>query len=188
MKRRQFIKAAAVSGISVVSIGAVYLNIKSEDKSKLSIDYALEQLAQLSQTEIHSTGKWNAYQIFTHCAQSVEFSMLGFPEHKSAFFKASVGTAAFAIFASKGRMNHSLNENIPGAASVVRMDNKNKAENITLDVEQALSRLKKSLMDFKAYNKALAPHFAYGDLTKQEYELAHVMHLNNHLSEIQMVG
>ena len=48
----------------------------------------------------------------------------------------------------------------------------------------ALNRLKKSLIDFDSYQGKLAPHFAYGELTKDEYEAAHVMHLYNHLQEI----
>ncbi|MFT6701096.1 MAG: hypothetical protein ACJAUM_000956, partial [Pseudomonadales bacterium] len=28
------------------------------------------------------------------------------------------------------------------------------------------------------------PHFAYGELTKSQYELAHAMHFVNHLKEL----
>lgn len=35
---------------------------------------------------------------------------------------------------------------------------------------------------------SLAPHFAYGPLTKQQYEMAHVMHFNNHLKEIDLIS
>jgi hypothetical protein len=30
----------------------------------------------------------------------------------------------------------------------------------------------------------LAPHFAYGALDRAQYTAAHVMHINNHLTEI----
>jgi hypothetical protein len=42
-----------------------------------------EQLASMS------TGEWNSAQVFSHCAQSAEFSMIGFPQHKSAVFNTN---------------------------------------------------------------------------------------------------
>ena len=38
------------------------------------------------------------------------------------------------------------------------------------------------MLAFAASSKPLLPHFAYGDLSKQEYELAHAMHLADHPS------
>ena len=64
---------------------------------------------------IKSEGAWDLHQVFTHCAQSVEFSMSQFPEHKSSLFKNTVGKLAFSIFASYGKMSHGLNEAIPSA-------------------------------------------------------------------------
>lgn len=176
MKRRQFFKVLAISGVSVAGLGAAgYLNVGREEQSKLTIDYALDQIDQLSQMEIQSTGAWDAYQIFSHCAQSVEFSMSAFPVHKSSIFKSTLGAIAFSAFASKGKMTHGLDEEIPGAPTI-------KSSHY---IQVALKRLEKSLIEFKHYKGELAPHFAYGQLTKQEYALAHVMHLNNHLKEIE---
>ena len=31
----------------------------------------------------------------------------------------------------------------------------------------------------------LAPHFAYGELTKEQYRVAHILHVYNHLEEIK---
>jgi hypothetical protein len=73
-------------------------------------------------------------------------------------------------------MTHVLNEPIPGAPLL----------NTNVDVITALNRLKKSLIDFDNYQGSLAPHFAYGKLTKDQYEAAHVMHLYNHLQEIKI--
>ena len=71
-------------------------------------------------------------------------------------------------------MTHDLSDPIPGAPSLTS----------SMDVAIALNRLKKSLIDFDNYLGPIAPHFAYGELTKKEFELAHVMHLYNHLQEI----
>ena len=73
-------------------------------------------------------------------------------------------------------MTHALNEAIPGTPEF------SDEENITY----AFERFKKSLIDFKQYDGVLAPHFAYGQLTKLQYETAHVMHFNNHLQEIRL--
>lgn len=40
------------------------------------------------------------------------------------------------------------------------------------------------MIAFDSYGGALAPHFAYGQLGKLEYERAHALHFFNHLLEI----
>ncbi|TWX47209.1 DUF1569 domain-containing protein [Colwellia hornerae] len=175
MKRRQFVKASLLSSGAVIGIGAgAFLLIKEGNKDSLTVDMALKKLDDLSNESLIHQGEWNPYQIFTHCAQSVEFSMSQFPEHKSDLFKSTVGKLAFSIFLSKGKMTHGLDEPIPSAPMFAK----------NIDSTIALNRLKKSLLDFKRYQGILAPHFAYGELSKEEYEIAHVMHLYNHLQEI----
>jgi hypothetical protein len=176
MKRRQFIKASLASGVVIIGAGAgTFLLVEEVSQDYLTIDFALKKLDELSNENLLSLGEWDPYQIFTHCAQSVEFSMSQFPEHKSSFFKNTVGTLAFSIFSSKGRMSHGLNEPIPSAPKLTK----------NLDSMIAINRLKKSLIEFNHYQGTLAPHFAYGELTKDEYEKAHLMHLYNHLQQIK---
>lgn len=155
--------------------GGAWVAIEPND-TPLSIDTALSKLDNLMLKKTSTTGDWNLYKILIHCAQSVEYSMTGYPEHKSDLFKSTAGKAAFSLFSAKGKMTHPLNEAIPGAP-VFSLE-----ENIAM----ALNRFKKSLMDFQQYEGDLAPHFAYGPLSKLEYEAAHVMHFNNHLQEIQL--
>ena len=45
-----------------------------------------------------------------------------------------------------------------------------------------------SMLAFEGFQGQLAPHFAYGSLTKAEYARAHAMHFYNHLDEIQVEG
>lgn len=176
MKRRQFVKASLASGAAIIGVGAgTFLLIEEGSKDSLNVDFALKKLDELSNNTLLNIGEWDPYQIFTHCAQSVEFSMSQFPEHKSSFFKSTVGKLAFSIFSSKGKMTHGLNEPIPSAPILTK----------SVDSTIALKRLKKALIDFANYQGTLAPHFAYGELTKGEYEIAHVMHLYNHLQEIK---
>ena len=175
MDRRQFIKTSIVSGGLIVSIGGSTLVLAEGTTAKeLSIDFALKRLDGLVNKELQTSGQWNASQIFTHCAQSVEYSMSNFPEHKSDLFKGTLGKLAFSFFSHQGKMTHGLNEPIPGAPDLT--------SSIALD--SAINRLKQALTAFANYQGNTAAHFAYGQLTKQEYEIAHVIHLYNHLEEI----
>lgn len=175
MNRRQFMKASIVSSVGLVGLGGgTLLLIEGANKSELSIDFALKKLTALSSENLMSIGEWNPQQIFSHCAQSIEYSMSAFPAHKSSFFKGTLGKLAFSAFSQQGRMTHNLSEPIPGSPSL----------SLNIDVQIGLNRLIKSLMAFDAYQGVIAPHFAYGELTKKEYELAHLMHLYNHLQEI----
>lgn len=116
---------------------------------------------------------WNLSQVLQHLAQSIEFSMQGFPALKGAWFRSSVGSAAFAVFNARGAMSHNLEEPIPGAPA--------------LDASEALkisvNRLLAAMDAFAQFKGTLRPHFAYGELTKPQYERAHLMHLANHWTQ-----
>lgn len=179
MKRRQFIKTSIVAGCSIVGIGSIgYLSVEETNASELTISAALRKLKLLSKNNLIHLGEWNTQKILLHCAQSVEFSMSGFPNHKSTLFKSMIGKLAFSIFSSKGKMTHGLSEPIPGSESI----------DDSIDISSALSRLTDSLIKFDNYSGQLVSHFTYGKLSKSEYEIAHVMHLYNHLLEVQSLS
>ncbi len=118
---------------------------------------------------------WSLSQVLQHLAQSIEFSMQGFPALKGVWFRSTVGAAAFAVFSGRGEMSHDLSEPIPGAP--------------TLDAAQplkaAVNRLLAAMDAFAEFSGTLRPHFAYGELTKPQYERAHLMHLANHWTQFQ---
>lgn len=116
---------------------------------------------------------WNWSQTLEHCAQSIEFSLLGFPAPQSALFQNTLGAAAFTVFERRGRMSHNLAEPIPGAPALAGS---------APDAPATLARLRKAVQDFALRTAPLQPHFAYGALNKAQYEQAHAMHLANHLS------
>lgn len=128
-----------------------------------------------AKVRVHSRG-WNWAQTLIHCAQSIEYSMTGFPQSKSRLFQATAGSAAFALFELRGRMFHDLTEPIPGAPDL----------EVSQGEDQALERLRTAMSAFSRWETGLMPHFAYGRLTKAQYELAHSMHLANHLSQFQV--
>jgi hypothetical protein len=121
-----------------------------------------------------SGGAFTLPQMLHHAAQSIEYSLRGFPQMKSAAFRHTVGAAAFAVFDARGVMSHGLAEPIPGAPAL--------PADATLDT--AAARLLKAFGDFDRHAGALQPHFAYGALDKPQYTRAHLMHLANHWTEL----
>lgn len=124
-----------------------------------------------------SRAGWDLPQTLQHLAQSVEYSLRGFPQPYSAAFQATAGKAAFAWFESRGRMSHSLTEPIPGAPALAT----------GMTPEAAVERLLAALRAFEDHAGPLAPHFAYGALDKPAYARAHLMHLANHWSEFEEI-
>lgn len=179
MNRRSFLKGATVTGAAVVAGGYGFWSSIAVHDEPLTIDFAIAKLDKLLAQPLQSLkkeGAWNLFQMFTHLAQSVEYSMTGYPEHKSDLFKQTVGSVAFSAFQRKKQMAHNLGEVIPGAPELLQNG----------DIQAAAYRFKQSLIHFAKFEEALQPHFAYGALTKVQYEAAHVMHFNNHLKEVHM--
>jgi hypothetical protein len=175
MDRRQFLKTAVATTVVVGVSGGIYLSSAGDTRDHgILLDETVAELDLLGKKTLTSTGRWDPAQVFNHCAQSVEFSISGYAEHKSVFFKSTVGQLAFWAFSANGSMTHGLDEPIPGAPLLLPRQ----------PVHSALVRLKKALTDFKTHTGVLAPHFAYGALSKSQYTLAHIMHLNNHLEQI----
>lgn len=172
--RRAFLASTTASVFAVATTTACQ-DAPSLDRQLVfaSLDQALRELDRLTQTPtLKSVAAWTLPQTLVHCAQSIEFSMTGFPESKSPLFQATVGALAFKAFAWRGRMRHDLAEPIPGAPT------------LAADTELAagLARLRRAVETFHTTTTPLRPHFAYGDLSKSEYEQAHAMRRANHFS------
>jgi len=135
---------------------------------------AQAELQRLAQAPgLHSSAHWSWAQTLVHAAQSIEYSMHGFPQAKPRWFQATLGTTALQVFQWRGRMSHDRSEPIPGAPA---LDPKTSAA-------QALARLQDAIAAFQAWTGPLQPHFAYGPLDKARYEQAHAMHLAHHLAQ-----
>ena len=172
MHRRKFLlSAAAVSGTLLLG-GGVWL-LQPGSRKELTIAHILKKLRGIPPQDLQFSGGWNGFQTLTHLAQSVEFSMTGYPIHKSELFKSVVGKSAFKLFSQKGQMFHNLSEAIPGAVELSPQG----------QVEQAMARLIAALEKFNQFQQPLAAHFAYGELSHDEYALAHVMHVYDHFSQ-----
>jgi hypothetical protein len=121
-----------LGGAVLASSGAAWLGSSSND-NPLTINACLQVLDDLMSENIATTGEWNLGQILIHCAQSVEYSMSGFPEHKSDLFKSTAGRLGFTAFSAKGEMSHGLSEGIPGARSIAKNEN-------TIEAYQAVEK------------------------------------------------
>jgi hypothetical protein len=175
MQRRTVLKGAALGGVA--ALGAGYWALPTGPApAALSLEGAQQVLASLVDQPLRSLKGWSPVEVFNHCAQSIEYSISGYPELKPAWFRGSVGPLAFSVFAARGAMRHPLDEAIPGAAPLNQPGSQ----------AQALQRLQQAFADFAAYQGELQPHFAYGALSHADYAQAHVLHLYNHLSLIRL--
>lgn len=183
--RRRALKLACGVAALGAAAGAGYLLYRPSHDRQLvyaRISDAMSEVDRLHAAPRHALGSstaWNWSQTLEHCAQSMEFSMQGFPQPKSALFQHTAGAAAFGLFAWRGRMSHNLAEPIPGAPALAMG---------TPDASAALERLHAAVAAFAAHQGPLQPHFAYGALSRQQYEQAHAMHLANHLSAFDLVS
>ena len=81
MNRRKFLKGTFATTATIGLIGTgVWMSI-DENTEPLTIDAAILVIHSLSDQNVSHLGEWNPTQIINHCAQSVEFSMSGFPMH-----------------------------------------------------------------------------------------------------------
>ncbi|MEE2025958.1 MULTISPECIES: DUF1569 domain-containing protein [Alkalimonas] len=172
MKRRAFLGLVVATPVVLwtgTQVGALL--------RRPSLQELTSQLRQLPSEHLASLGDWSVSQIFQHCAQSVRYSRLGYPEQRSRLFQLTVGSTALAAFSAVGKMQHPLNEPLPGAPELHQA--------VPVDVAQA--ELIMELEQFIHWQGALAPHFAYGRLSKAQYYNAHWLHLQDHLSEIVLM-
>jgi hypothetical protein len=178
-RRRWLRHAAAGAGLLLVAGGggATWLAGAPPPVARFpDVAAALEWLAKISHQPARSLTAWPLPQVLEHAAQSVEFSLRGYPELRSELFRASLGPLAFRAFARRGASWHDTTEPIPGAPPL-------SADNPITSAH----RLAQALMRFEATpaEHDFAPHFAYGALDKDGYRRAHLMHLAEHAREVE---
>jgi hypothetical protein len=154
-------------------------NAMADQPKVQSLDDVLRWLDKLDKAaSLKTTGQWPMVSVLEHLAQSIEMSLDGFPQAKSALFQNTAGAAAFAFFKWRRQMSHSLSESIPGADALSREG----------DWRPASARLRTAVARFTSHQGPLKPHFAYGALSKADFALAHVIHIANHQDEIVLAS
>jgi hypothetical protein len=109
-----------------------------------------------------------------HCAQSIECSIDGYPKPAAWPVRALIGPMVLKKFLKQGFMRHDTTAPVPG---VVAPDQR-------LPTAEGVARLEAAIARFRAHQGALAPHFAYGQVSKAAYEAVHAMHAANHLDAL----
>ncbi|MEM7156881.1 MAG: DUF1569 domain-containing protein [Myxococcota bacterium] len=178
MDRRRFLKRGAL-GVGVLAVGGSAVWIASgpgsADATTAWSRKALDELEAQGLQNLRSSGAWSPAQIFVHLAQSIEYSMSGYPELRAPMFRGTLGRTAFAAFSARGQIVHGRSDPIPGAEPLPE----------SAATEVALKRLRDALDAFEHHEGTYEPHFAYGTLARREYEIAHALHLRDHLVEFE---
>jgi Protein of unknown function (DUF1569) len=176
-RRRMLRRVGLVVGVGALAAPVVVSKVHPaplQFERFASVEAALKTLEQLKTQAPRMSGAWDMAHVLHHAAQSIEFSINGFPQPKPAWFRATVGSYAFALFNARGQMTHNLAEPIPGAPDIAQ------GQPLVPAVEHAIT----ALQAFERHSGALAPHFAYGALDKAAYTRAHLMHMANHWAEV----
>ena len=171
MNRRRFLQFAVAAPLLALTTTKLVAMARHYPLSEL-----LLHLRRLPAAKLNSSGAWSVSEIFQHLAQSVRYSRLGYPVANTALFQYTAGTLAFNAFAATGAMQHPLDEAIPGAPALVS----------AVPADVALAELISELELFISWQGDLAPHFAYGKLSKQQYYSAHYLHIRDHLQQISL--
>ena len=139
-----------------------------------SLDSTLKLLDSLSNNpNFKATGQWDANRVLHHCAQSIEYSITGYPENKNILFQKTIGKVVLTLFLSRGFMKHNLADPIPGAPQL---------PDASIDYSLGLVRLKNAITTFTNHSGEFAPHFVYGSVNKSDYDKIHAMHIANHFN------
>lgn len=171
MNRRGFL---ALSGTAAAGLVAGAVMVRRATLPAPSLEILIDELYMMRGKNLATAGAWSPFKIFSHLSQSVDYSLTGFPEMESTAFRQTLGRAAFFAFSTAGAMRHDLAAPIPGAPTLAE-------DGPTIN---AIDRLIASLVRFEDYTGALRPHFAYGELDRNEYLAAHIFHVRNHFDEI----
>lgn len=106
-----------------------------------------------------------------HCAQSIEFSLTGFPTQRGLLVRKLVGPLLLRKYLRQGFLTHDVKAPIPGAPELPP----------DLSFESGAERLRGAIAQFRSHSGILAPHFAFGHVSREDYETLHAMHLADHL-------
>jgi hypothetical protein len=141
-----------------------------------SLQEIRNELAGIDPELVASSGPWSVAQVLAHCAQSIEYSLIGFPLAKPGWFQATIGKLVLGKFLRQGYMSHDLTAAIPGAPPPHDGEPR-----------EALDRLLAAIDKFEAHEGPFAPHFAYGTVDKARYGRVQAMHIAQHLENLRPV-
>ncbi len=118
-----------------------------------------------------ATSPWTTSQHLVHCAQSIEYTISGYPQMKPAVVRATIGKLVKRRFLARGEMSHDTAAPVAGAPAL----------DATVPVASAKVRLRVAIAAFHAHGGPFAPHLVYGRCSRDEYERLQCMHVADHL-------
>lgn len=130
---------------------------------------------KLRGAKVETTGQWSAFRIYTHLADAVECTLIGFPKKPMPLWiRRTIGPAAF-----HGMM---LLGYFPPKVPNVALPHKAREA----DAGPALDRLIGLLESFRGHEGPCAEHPFFGALSKSQWTTLHAWHLANHLSYVKV--
>lgn len=137
-----------------------------------SLEQMLGDVDRLAAADAPTTGNWSKAQIFRHLAIAIDKSVDGYG------FRANL----LLRLACKFLKNHFLHQKMPAGFQL-----RNRSAVVLLpeesDTPSAQEHLHSAVGRFHAATK-LAPHPAFGQLTREEWNLLHLRHSELHMSFI----
>ncbi|MNV38270.1 hypothetical protein D3C71_1298160 [compost metagenome] len=143
-----------------------------------SLQDVKKELLNMYEYDVIQTKQWPVYEILAHCAQTIEYSMTGYPQMKPKVVRNTIGRVVIKRFLKQGFMKHDLTAHVPGAAKIERQGT----------AKEGIDLLLKAIDAFQEYKGPLAPHLIFGELSKEEYDRYFTMHIADHFSEVQLAG
>lgn len=175
--RKRFLQLGATTA-AAVSMGGMMSGCELAPRGRGLIFANLnEALVELDRIEnnppVEMQQEWTLYKVLNHTAQSMEYSMTGYPQMDPPFVQ-SIAKLVFNNFKANGFMRHDLGDPVPGAPEIPDEGY----------LPEAFQRLRNAISDFQNWTGALFPHFKYGELSYEDWEIAHSMHLADHFSSL----
>ena len=116
-------------------------------------------------------GTYTFSQTVQHAAQSIGYSMTGYPRLAPASLRVTVGLAVKHLFLRRGAMRHNLSAPVSGAPDL----------DPAMPDLAAIAVLRAAVARLAAFDGALQPHPTYGRCSKEQVASLQTLHLREHL-------
>lgn len=135
-----------------------------------SLDEVLVELSALDGRPVRTSGRWSFYQILTHLAEALEYSISEYPRAMPFLIRRTIGPMALRhLLKTKEMKAGAPNPNAP----------RKREEG---DEQAAMLRLRTAIASFRAHEGPMAEHPFFGPINKEDYEAVHAHHAALHLS------
>lgn len=139
-----------------------------------SLKDAEESLLRVKGAKEVTCPHWSLSEICLHCAQTIDYSISGYPQLKPVIIRATVGRLAIRKFLGQGYMKHNLSAPVPGGQAFKE----------DKSISEGMDELFSAIQRFRDYNGEFKLHLLFGKLSKEEYDSYFAMHIADHLSEL----